>query len=64
MDSAAFHLTAVLNPRKPRPSKKNTLATSETANDSLPLIQPNPPIDKHNVIRNQLNSTRSQIMLM
>jgi hypothetical protein len=45
-------------------SRKQTVATIKTADESLPPIDPNDTVYKHNTIRNQLNSTRSQIMLM
>lgn len=33
-------------------------------NDSLPNIQPNKSLEKANVLRNQLNDTKSQIAIM
>jgi len=43
--------------------KKKSMETTETS-DILPSIQAVQSIERHNVARNKLNDTRSQIMLM
>lgn len=46
-----------------QPRHKKSIETTETINDNLPALQPGRG-DKANVLRNQLNDTRSQIVLM
>jgi hypothetical protein len=44
--------------------KKKTIDTRETTNESLPNIQQNKSKEKANYVRNELNDTKSQVLLM
>lgn len=65
MDNSRLEKAASVYTQQLRhPLTKKSFETSETLNDSLPNIQFNKTPEKVNVLRNQLNDTKSQIAIM